>query len=304
MTAQPRLGFIGLGVMGRPMALNLLKAGYAMTVYARRPAAAAPLVAAGARAVASSAEVARAADVVFTLVTTSADSEQVALGAHGIIEGARAGGVVVDMATISPLATRRIAEALEARGVEHLDAPVSGGPMGAQSATLAIMVGGKPSVFERVRPLFERLGATILHMGDHGAGQVTKACNQLALTVTAQGVAEALALARRCGLDPARVREVMMGGVAASRVLELFGARMVGRNFGTGIDTRLYHKDLGIVLELAQEAGLPLPAGAAVKQQLNALMDAGDGSADFSVLIRVLERAITLSDTIHEFHGT
>ena len=292
MTAQPRLGFIGLGVMGRPLALHLIKAGYSMSVYARRQDAAAPLAAAGARAVASPAEVARSADVVFTMVTTSADSVQVALGAHGIIEGARAGSVIVDMATISPLATRRIAQALEARGIEHLDAPVSGGPMGAQDATLVIMVGGKAQVFERVRPLFERLGKTILHMGDHGAGQVTKACNQLALTVTAQGAAEALALARRCGLDPTRVQEVMMGGVAASRVLELFGKRMVERNFGTGIDARLYHKDLGIVLELAQEAGLPLPAAATVKQQLNALMRAGDGSADFSVLIRVLERAV------------
>jgi len=277
--------------MGRPMALNLIKAGYAMSVYARRPEAAVPLIAAGARAVASPAEVAAAADVVFTLVTTSADSEQVALGTQGIIEGASAGSVVVDMATISPLATRRIADALEARGIDHLDAPVSGGPMGAQNATLAIMVGGKPRVFERVQPLFAHMGKTILHMGDHGAGQATKACNQLALTVTAQGVAEALALARRSGLDPARVHEVMMGGVAASRVLELFGKRMVERNFGTGIDARLYHKDLGIVLELAQEAGLPLPAGSAVKQQLDALMGAGDGGADFSVLIRVLERA-------------
>jgi 2-hydroxy-3-oxopropionate reductase len=146
-------------------------------------------------------------------------------------------------------------------------------------------------VFARVKPLFECLGKTILHMGEHGAGQVTKACNQLALTVTAQAAAEALALAARCGLDPARVHEVLMGGVAASRVLDLFGKRMVARDFGTGIDTRLYHKDLGIALELAQEAGLPLPAGAVVKQQINALMGAGEGSADFSVLIRAIERA-------------
>jgi 2-hydroxy-3-oxopropionate reductase len=199
--------------------------------------------------------------------------------------------VVVDMATISPLATRRIAAALEARGIEHIDAPVSGGPAGAQGATLSIMAGGKAHVFDKVKPLFACLGKTILHMGDHGAGQVTKACNQLALTVTAQAAAEALALARSCGLDPARVHEAMMGGVAASRVLDLFGKRMVSRDFGTGIDTRLYHKDLGIVLELAQEAGQPLPAGAVVKQQLNALMGAGEGGADFSVLICALERA-------------
>ncbi|MBI2224946.1 MAG: NAD(P)-dependent oxidoreductase [Betaproteobacteria bacterium] len=291
MTARPRLGFIGLGAMGRPMALNLINAGYPMSVYARRPETAAPLVAAGARAFPTPAALAAECDVVFTIVTASADSEQVALGPQGIIEGARKGTVVVDMATISPLATRRIAQALEARDVEHLDAPVSGGPMGAQGATLAIMAGGKPLVFERIKPLFERLGKTLLHMGDHGAGQVTKACNQLALTVTAQGAAEALALARRCGLDPARVHEVLMGGFAASRVLELFGRRMAGRNFGPGIDARFYHKDVAIALELAQDAGLPLPAAAAVKQQINALMGAGDGGADFSVLIRVLERA-------------
>jgi len=291
MKTMQKLGFIGLGAMGRPMALNLMKAGHAMTVYARRAQTLEPLVAAGARAAANPAEVARAADVVFSLVTASADSEAVALGADGIVEGARAGCIVIDMATISPLATRRIAQALEARGIEHIDAPVSGGPAGAQGATLAIMAGGKPQVYAQVKPLFECLGKTILHMGDHGAGQVTKACNQLALTVTAQAAAEALALARSCGLDPARVHEALMGGVAASRVLDLFGRRMVSRDFGTGIDTRLYHKDLGIVLELAQEAGLPLPAGAVVKQQINALMGAGEGNADFSALIRALERA-------------
>lgn len=292
MTAALKLGFVGLGAMGRPMALNLIKAGYAMTVYARRAEAMAPLVAAGASTAESPAQVARAADVVFSLVTASADSEEVALGAQGIAAGARAGCVVIDMATISPLVTRNIAQALEAHGIEHVDAPVSGGPAGAQGATLSIMAGGKPEVFERVKPLFACLGKTILHMGGHGAGQVTKACNQLALTITAQAAAEALSLARECGLDPARVHEALMGGVAASRVLELFGKRMVSRDFGTGIDTRLYHKDLGIVLELAQEAGLPLPAGAVVKQQINALMGAGDGGADFSVLIRALERSM------------
>jgi 2-hydroxy-3-oxopropionate reductase len=292
MSAKLKLGFIGLGAMGRPMALNLMKNGYAMTVYARRADAAAPLVAAGASAAENPAAVARASDVVFSLVTSSADSEQIALGSQGIIEGARTGCVVIDMATISPLVTRNIAQALAARGIEHIDAPVSGGPAGAQGATLAIMAGGKAEVFAQVKSLFECLGKTIVHMGDHGAGQVTKACNQLALTVTAQAAAEALALARSCGLDPARVHEVLMGGFAASRVMELFGKRMVERNFGSGIDARLYHKDLGIVLDLAQDAGLPLPAGAVVKQQINALMGAGEGNADFSVLIRALERAM------------
>lgn len=291
MSDRPRLGFVGLGAMGRPMALNLIEAGYPMTVYARRPQSCEPLVAAGAQTAATPAEVAATADVMFSLVTSSADSEAVALGAGGFIEGARAGSVVIDMATISPIVTRSIAARLEARGIEHIDAPVSGGPTGAQTATLAIMAGGKEAVFARVKPLFACLGKTILHMGVHGAGQVTKACNQLALTVTAQAAAEALSLAKSCGLDPARVHEALMGGFAASRVMELFGKRMVERKFGPGIDTRLYHKDLGIALDLAQDAGLPLPAGAAVKQQINALMGAGEGTADFSVLIRALERA-------------
>ena len=292
MTAPLKLGFIGLGSMGRPMALNLMKSGYAMTVYARRAEAAAPLIAAGARPAENPAAVARAADVVFSLVTSSADSEEVALGKQGLIAGARAGCVVIDMATISPRVTRHIAQVLAARGIEHIDAPVSGGPGGAQAATLAIMAGGKSAVFAQIKPLFECLGKTIVHMGEHGAGQVTKACNQLALTITAQAAAEALSLAKSCGLDPARVHEVLMGGFAASRVMELFGKRMVDRNFGSGIDARLYHKDLGIVLELAQEAGLPLPAGAVVKQQINALMGAGEGDADFSVLMRALERSM------------
>jgi 2-hydroxy-3-oxopropionate reductase len=292
MTAtELRLGFIGLGVMGRPMALNLMQAGYSMAVYARRKESLAPLIAAGARAFAAPAALAAERDVIFTIVTASADSEQVTLGMQGIVEGARAGTIVVDMATISPLATRRIAQALEARGIDHLDAPVSGGPMGAQGATLSIMAGGKPRVFERVKPLFECLGKTILHMGDHGAGQATKACNQLALTVTLEGVAEALLLAQRCGVDPAKVREVMLGGIAASRVLELFGKRMVERNFENGIDARLYHKDLNIVLDLAHGLGIPAPAAAVTLQQINALVGSGGGESDFSRMIEVLERA-------------
>lgn len=291
LSGKPALGFIGIGAMGGPMALNLLKAGHALTVYARRADAAAQLVGAGAHAAGSPAEVARAADVVITMVTTAADCEEVTLGAQGIIEGARAGSVVVDMATISPLAARRIAETLAARGIEHVDAPVSGGPMGARDATLSIMAGGKPQVFERVKPLFECMGKTILHMGDHGAGQVTKACNQLSLTVTLQGVAEAMNLAARCGVDPVRVREAMLGGFAASRVLELFGKRMVERNFENGVDARFYHKDLNIVLGLTHELGLPSPAAAVTLQQINALMGSGGAQSDFSRMIEVLERA-------------
>ncbi len=275
--------------MGRPMALNLMKRGHQMGVYARRPDSAAPLVAAGARAYATPAELAANAEVVFTVVTHSSDVEQVVLGENGVIHGARAGSVVVDMETISPAVARGVAHALAAKNIDMLDAPVSGGPMGAEQATLSIMVGGKQPVFNRVKPLFESLGKTIVLMGDHGAGQITKACNQLALLVTAQGTAEALALAQSCGVDPAKVREVMLGGVAASRVLELFGKRMVERDFTAGIEARLYHKDLHIVLGLAHDLGLATPAGALTMQHINALMGRGEGGSDLSALIKVVE---------------
>ena len=284
-----KLGFIGLGVMGRPMALNLLRSGHEMGVYARRPESAAPLVAAGARRYASPAELAANAEVIFSMVTTSSDVEAIALGEHGIEGGARKGSVLIDMETIAPEVARTIAARLADKGIGMLDAPVSGGPAGAEHATLSIMVGGKPDVFERMRPLLERLGKTIVHMGDHGAGQTTKACNQLALLVCAQGAAEALTLARASGLDPARVREVMLGGVAASRVLELFGGRMVSRDFAAGIETRLYHKDLGIALNLAHTLGQGLPAGALVMQNINALTGRGEGGNDLSALIKVVE---------------
>jgi 2-hydroxy-3-oxopropionate reductase len=284
-----KLGFIGLGVMGRPMALNLMKHGHQMGVYARRAESAAPLVTAGAVRYDTPAALAAAAEVIFTVVTNSADVEQVVLGENGIIRGARAGSVVVDMETISPMVARSIAQALEKKGVDMLDAPVSGGPMGAEQATLSIMAGGRAQVFERIKPLFACLGRTIVHVGDSGAGQITKACNQLALLVNAQGAAEAMTLAAHCGVDPAKVREVMLGGVAASRVLELFGKRMVERDFSAGIETRLYHKDLAIVLGLAHELGVAAPAAALVMQHINALMGRGEGRNDLSALIKVVE---------------
>jgi 2-hydroxy-3-oxopropionate reductase len=284
-----QLGFIGLGVMGRPMALNLLKNGHQMSIYARRPESAAPLVAAGAQRCDSPAAVAANADVIFTMVTASSDLEKIALGENGIIHRARAGAVLVDMETIDPAVARSVAAQLAQKDVEMLDAPVSGGPAGAEHATLSIMVGGKAEIFSRVRPLFECLGKTIVHMGNHGAGQTTKACNQLALLVAAQGAAEALTLARRSGIDPAKAREVLLSGVAASRVLELFGKRMVERDFAAGIEARLYHKDLDIVLGLAHELGQALPAGALVMQHINALIGRRQGGSDLSALITVIE---------------
>jgi 2-hydroxy-3-oxopropionate reductase len=276
--------------MGRHMAQHLMKGGHQLGVWARRADSAAPLVAAGAKRYDSPAALAAASEVVFTMVTASSDFETVVTGSNGIIEGAKRGSVVVDMETISPAVARAVAEMLAAKGIAMLDAPVSGGPMGAEQATLSIMVGGTPEVFERIRPLFACMGKTITRVGDSGAGQITKACNQLALLVATQGVAEALHLAGRLGADPAKVREVMLGGVAASRVMELFGKRMVERNYANGIDTRLYHKDLGIVLELARAAGIASPGGAAVMQQINALMGQGRGQDDLAALITVLEQ--------------
>ena len=284
-----QLGFIGLGTMGRPMARNLMHGGHGMSGYARRPASAQPFVDDGATAYASPAAVAERSDVVFTMVTGTSDVEAVVLGAAGVVYGADEGTLVIDMSTIDPLATQAMARALSERGVEMLDAPVSGGPQGAVDAALTIMVGGTTTALERARPLFALLGPTVVHMGESGAGQTTKACHQLALLATAQGTAEALTLAGRCGLDVERVRQVMMAG-AASRVLDLFGKRMASRDFSAGIESRLYHKDLDIALGLAHDRGVALPAAALTMQFVNALVGSGRGRDDLSALITQVDK--------------
>ncbi|GAB1412557.1 2-hydroxy-3-oxopropionate reductase [Candidatus Desulfobacillus denitrificans] len=285
-----KVGFIGLGVMGRPMALHLLEAGHELSVYARRAEAAQPLVDAGAKACASPAEVAAASEVVFTMVTAGADVEQVALGEDGIVHGAKPGTVLVDMGTIPPGTARRVAAKLAAKGIETIDAPVSGGEAGARNATLAIMAGGKAEVLARVRPLLERLGKTIVHIGPSGAGQVAKACNQMIMVACIEAVAEALLLARQSGADPEKVRQALAGGSAGSRVLDVFGARMTAHDFKAGVEARLHHKDFGILMNEAATLGAPLPIAAQVWQQLNALMAQGWGREDTSALLRVLER--------------
>ena len=276
--------------MGRPMALHLLKAGHSLAVFARRPEAAASVTAAGATLASSPSELAARSDVVMTNVTTTADVEEVLLGANGVIHGARPGTIVIDFSTISPQATRRIATALADRNIAMLDAPVSGGPVGAETATLVIMVGGDPDVLAKAKPLLDCLGRQIVHMGSHGTGQIAKACNQLALLVNAEGTAEALALGVRYGLDPAKVREALLGGIAASRVLEVFGDRMAKRDFTPGMAARLYDKDLGFVLELAREAGLELPAAAIVRARLDRLVAEGRSSSDLAAIIELIER--------------
>lgn len=289
------IGFIGLGIMGRPMALNLRKAGYPLWVHARRAETMAPLVAAGATACSSPAEVASKVDLLFTLVADTADVEQVILGDQGVLAGARPGLILVDMSTISPAATRALAKRLGEGGLSMLDAPVSGGEIGAIQGTLSIMVGGKEAIFARVRPLFEILGKNIVYIGDHGAGQVCKSCNQIAISQTLAGVGEALLFARASGVDPSKVRAALLGGSAYSRVLEIHGQRMIDRDFQPGFKTRLHHKDLRLVLEAAHELGLPLPGTAQVAQFLNALMGRGLGELDSSALYQVQEEASGLS---------
>jgi 2-hydroxy-3-oxopropionate reductase len=283
-----RVGFIGLGIMGRPMALNLLKAGYPVAVYARRPESLEPLETAGAETCRSPAELAARSDLVFTMVSDTPDVEEVLFGPGGAIEGVREGTVVVDMSTISPAVTRDMARRLAALGVAMLDAPVSGGEVGAIDGTLSIMVGGEPEVFERVLPLLRVLGENIVHIGDQGAGQVCKACNQVVVGATIAGVAEAVLLARASGVDPGRVREALLGGFAGSRILEVHGRRMIEGDFAPGFKSRLHQKDMGIVLETAQELGLALPGAAQVAQYLNALVGRGLGEEDSAAIYRVL----------------
>ena len=281
-----KVGFIGLGAMGRPRALHLQRAGHDLHVWARRPESAAGLPATGC---ATPAELGRRCEVVFTIITSSADVETVALGPDGLIAGMAPGSVLVDCSTIAPDAARRIAAKLGERGIHMLDAPVSGGAQGASDATLAIMAGGDAAVLERVRPLLECLGKRIVHIGPNGAGQVAKACNQMIMVAAIEAAAEAMRLTAASGVDCAKVKQALAGGSAASRVLDVMGERMVRRDFAAGIEARLHHKDFGLVLEAARKSGVPVPLTATVAQQLNALMAQGWGKDDTASLLRVLE---------------
>jgi 2-hydroxy-3-oxopropionate reductase len=290
------VGFVGLGIMGCPMARNLLKQGHALTVWSRRAASMQPLLDAGARGASSPAEVASAADVVISMVPDAPDVREVMLGAQGVARGARPGLVAVDMSTILPAAAREIATELQALGIAFLDAPVSGGEGGAIAGTLTIMVGGSEAAMARVRPLFECLGKTIVHIGDSGAGQVAKATNQIITGVGVLTVAEALNFARRNGVDPAKVREALMGGAANSRILENHGQRMLDRNFNPGFKSWMHQKDMNIVLQTAHRLGVCLPASAAAAQMFNAMVGAGLGEEDSVAMIKLLEQLSSAAD--------
>ena len=280
------IGFIGLGTMGAPMAGHLLQAGHALHVWSRRAASTDSLVALGATRCASPAAVAAACGIVCTNLTGSADVEGIA---GELAPGFAADSIHVDFSTIAPSAARRIGAMYAARGIDFVDAPVSGGGTGARNATLAIMWGGKPELEARLRPLFDVLGKTVVHVGGSGAGQVAKACNQMIMVAAIEASAEAARLAAASGIDFAKVRSAMLGGSAGSRVLDVFGGRMAAREFAAGVEARLHHKDYALLMDEAARLGAPLPVSAAVWQQLNALMARGWGQDDTSSLLHVLE---------------
>jgi len=287
--APVRVGWIGLGIMGKPMARNLLKAGYPLTVYNRSRAAVEELAAEGATPAASPAEVARQADRIFTMVTDSPDVEQVVLGPQGVLEGAREGAILIDMSTISPQVSRRIAQEAAAKGVQALDAPVSGGDVGAREGTLSIMVGGDREAFEAVLPLFQVLGKTITYVGPAGSGQEVKLVNQIVVALTVLAMAEGLAYARKVGLDLETVLQVITQGAAGSWTLSHYGPRVLRGDFAPGFMVRLQQKDLRLALESAAAAGQPLPGTALVHQLFRHLEATGAGNEGNHALVKVLE---------------
>jgi 2-hydroxy-3-oxopropionate reductase len=283
------VGFIGLGTMGRPMARNLLVAGYPVVAHNRSRGPVEELSAAGADAADAPAEVAERAAVVITMLPDTSDVEDVVFGASGIMESLRPGSLIVDMSTIRPALARRIAREAREHGADALDAPVSGGELGAREASLSVMVGGSEDSFRRARPILRSMGRNVTWIGEPGAGQVAKAANQVIVGVTIQAVAEALLLEARSGVDPARVREALLGGFAQSRILEVHGQRMLDRDFDPGFRSRLHRKDLAIAVDAGREAGVALPSAALVGEALSALVGSGGGDQDHSALLRVLE---------------
>ena len=284
-----RVGFIGLGAMGAPMAQNLLKRGHEVAVYARRPEAMAPLLANGARPASSAADAAAQSDVTVTTVFDTASVEEVALGPLGVVEGARAGSIVVDHSTIVPDGARRIASALAERGIAMLDAPVSGGAIAAAAGTLSIMVGGDEGALERVKPVLECYAKTIAYIGPSGAGQVAKACNQICTIVNMLGAAEAMLLAERAGVDPARVKDVLLTGFGSSRMLELQAPKMIARAFDGNVESRLHHKDIHIVLDMAKTFGIELPGSRSAADVLARLQERGGARRDSAAMFEVLD---------------
>ncbi len=285
-----KIGFLGLGIMGRPMALNLLKGGHELTVWARRAESMQTLLAAGAHGASSPAEVARQVEVVISMVADAPDVREVMLGAQGVVHGAAKGLVAVDMSTIAPAAAKQIGEDLATAGIDFVDAPVSGGEVGAIAGTLSIMVGGTEKAFAKASPVFECMGKNIVHVGASGAGQVTKACNQIVTGMGVLAVAEAFAFAAKNDVHRSKVREALLGGFAYSKILENHGQRMIDRNFKPGFKSWMHEKDLNIVMQTAHELGLCLPGSAATAQMFNAMVGSGLGEEDSIAVLKLLEK--------------
>jgi 2-hydroxy-3-oxopropionate reductase len=286
---QPTIGFIGLGVMGKPMARNLLKAGYPLVVHDRSREPVEELAAEGATRAFSPAEVASRGEVIITMLPDSPDVELVALGKDGLIEVVSQGDIYVDMSTIAPTVAVKVAKAMAEKGVRCLDAPVSGGDVGAQEGTLSIMVGGDEDVFNEVLPILQVMGKTIVHCGPNGAGQTVKACNQIQVALNLIGMAEALVLGAKAGVDPAIVVQVLSGGFAQSRVMDVRGPRIIRRIFEPGFRSKLHYKDLNIVRETARAYGISLPASALAHELFGAMQAQGWGDLDHSAVMRVIE---------------
>jgi len=283
-----KVGFVGLGIMGTPMAEHLIKAGHEVFLFSI-PSIPETLVAAGGKRCGNGREVAEAAEVTILMVPDTPHVAAALFDAGGVAEGVRAGKIVVDMSSISPIETMEFAKKIRALGGEYLDAPVSGGEVGAKAASLTIMVGGKPEIFEKVRPLFEKMGKNVTLVGDSGAGQITKVANQIIVALTIEAVGEALLLASKAGADPARVRQALMGGFASSRILEVHGERMVKRAFDPGFRIELHQKDLNLALSTARKLGVALPNTATAQELFNSCAAHGGSTWDHSAMVRALE---------------
>jgi 2-hydroxy-3-oxopropionate reductase len=290
MTSKPlNIGFIGLGIMGTPMAGHLIAAGHQLFVHTRSKVP--ELIAHSSATQCTTAQgVAERADIVFTMLPDTPDVERVLFGEHGLSAGLKTGKVVVDMSSISPLATKQFAKKINALGCDYLDAPVSGGEVGAKNATLSIMVGGDEAVFARIKPLFELMGKNITLVGGNGDGQTAKVANQIIVALNIEAVAEALVFAARAGADPSKVRQALMGGFAASRILEVHGERMIKRTFDPGFRIALHQKDLNLALSTARELGMSLPNTATAQQLFNSCAAHGGDAWDHSGMVKALEK--------------
>jgi 2-hydroxy-3-oxopropionate reductase len=283
------IGFIGLGIMGKPMAGNLIKGGHTLFLYSRSGVPQ-ELTGAGGKACGSAKEVAQKSDIVITMVPDTPDVEKALFGPNGVAGGLARGKIVVDMSSISPIETKKFAKRINELGCEYVDAPVSGGEVGAKNAALTIMVGGSQATFEKVKPVFELMGKNITLVGANGDGQTCKVCNQIIVALNIEAVSEALVFASKAGADPARVRQALMGGFAASRILEVHGERMIKRTFDPGFRIELHQKDLGLALSGARAMGVSLPNTSTAQQLFNACVAGGGAKWDHSAMVRALEK--------------